>query len=362
MIYNLQVLRALASYGVFLTHFGPYAAPILPRPDLFAFGATGVDVFFVLSGFIMFVSTSGRGETAGRFLLRRAARVVPVYWLVTVGLALIAMTGLKPIGIMEFRAEYLLQSLLFVPFSRGGYIEPLVSVGWTLNYEMFFYAAFAGLLLVPMLAQRALAAGALFAGLMLLGLLPGPGFYWAFYTKPIVVEFAAGIGLGYVYLRLGAPNPDFPVRRVAVAAFAAAGLLILGGQVVADACGYGPEMTGFMRPLVWGTAATLIVGAMLLLERGGVLVRSRWLLAQGNASYSFYLVHNLLLHTAAKVVSPILAPGLPRVTLIFLLAFVASAAIGDMLYRHVEVPLSAALRRRFDRQPASRPVAEAATS
>ncbi len=66
MIYNLQILRALAAYLVFLTHFGQYAGPVLPKPDILAFGAFGVDVFFVLSGFIMFVSTDGRGESARR--------------------------------------------------------------------------------------------------------------------------------------------------------------------------------------------------------------------------------------------------------------------------------------------------------
>jgi exopolysaccharide production protein ExoZ len=344
VITNLQILRALAAYLVFLTHFGPYAGPILPRPDALAFGAAGVDVFFVLSGFIMFVTTAGPDASAGAFLLRRTARVVPVYWLVTLGLAVLAMLGLKPIGIVEIRPEYLLQSLLFLPFSRGG-----------------FDAVFAGLLLVPGLAQRALAAAALFVGLTLLGLLPRQGIYWAFYTKPIVLEFAAGIGLGYAYLRLGKPSATFPVQRVAGAALAAAILIILGGQITGDLSGLGTEMTGFARPLVWGSAAILIVGAMLLLERGGVTLRSRWLLAQGNASYAFYLIHNLMLHTAAKVTATVLGPGMPRILLILVLAFAASAVIGDVLYRHVEAPLGAALRRRFDRNPATVPPQAALT-
>jgi exopolysaccharide production protein ExoZ len=361
MIYNLQILRALAAYLVFLTHSGLYVGLFLPRPDLLAFGASGVDVFFVLSGFIMFVSTGGRGESPGAFLRRRASRVVPVYWLVTIGLALLALAGLKPIGIVDFRPEYLLQSLLFLPFSRGGYIEPLNSVGWTLNYEMFFYVVFAGLLLVPTLGRRALAAGAVFLALILLGLVPVPGLYWAYYTKPIVIEFAAGIGLGYAYLRLGTPPAGFPVRRAAGAAFVAAALLVLGGQFVADVNGIGPELTGFVRPLVWGSASVLVVGAMLLLERGGITLRSRWLLSQGNASYSFYLIHNLLLHTAAKIAAILVAPGLGRAALIFLIAFTASAAVGELLFRCVETPVIAALRRRFDHRPCAAPVAHSLT-
>jgi len=361
MLTNLQILRALAAYLVFLTHLGQYAGAVLPRPDFLAFGAAGVDVFFVLSGFIMFVSTSGRGEGVGAFLTRRVARVVPVYWLVTAFVALLALAGLKPIGVMEFRSEYLIQSLLFVPFSRGGYIEPLVSVGWTLDYEMFFYVVFAGLLLVPVLAHRALAAGGIFLGLTLLGFLPVSGLYWTFYTKPIVLEFAAGIGLGYAYLRLPGPAPGFPVRRVAGAAFVAAGLLILIGQITAHALGIAGELTGFARPLVWGSAASLIVGAMLLLERSGITLRSPWLLAQGNASYSFYLIHNLMLHATSKVVALLPVGGGLRIGLIFVLAFTASAVLGSVLFRCVEASMSAILRRRFDRRPAPVPLQSALT-
>lgn len=350
MIYNLQILRALAAYAVFLTHFGHYAGPVLPRPDALAFGAAGVDVFFVLSGFIMFVSTAGRGETPGSFLLRRAIRVVPLYWLVTLALALIALAGLKPIGIVELRPDYVVQSLLFLPFSRGGYVEPLNSVGWTLNYEMFFYAVFAALLLLEKLRTRMLALGLAFGALVLLGLAPVPGLYWAYYTKPIILEFVAGAGLGYAYLRLGPLPPDFPVRRAAGAALVAAAAIVLGGQAMAVTLGAELEMTGFLRPLVWGSAAVLTVGALLVLERGGVVLQSRWLLSQGNASYAFYLVHNLMLHTSAKVAAILMPPGPWRVALIFILALSASIALGEWLYRGVERPLGAALRHWCDRR------------
>ncbi|MGU3362129.1 acyltransferase family protein [Methylobacterium sp. M6A4_1b] len=361
MIYNLQILRALAAYAVFLTHFGLYAGPILPRPDALAFGAAGVDAFFVLSGFIMFVSTAGRSETPGSFLLRRAIRVVPLYWFVTLALALVALAGLKPIGIVELRPDYVVQSLLFLPFSRGGYVEPLNSVGWTLNYEMFFYAVFAALLLMASLRARMTGLALAFGALVFLGLAPVPGLYWAYYTKPIVLEFVAGAGLGYAYHRLGAQRPGFPVRRTAAAALAAAASIVLCGQAAAITLGADLEMTGFLRPLVWGSAAVLAVGALVLLERGGVVLRWRWLLSQGNASYAFYLIHNLMLHVGAKVAAVLVAPGPLRVALVFVLALSASIALGEWLHRVVEVPLGAALRRLCDRgaRPAPLPGAVA---
>jgi exopolysaccharide production protein ExoZ len=362
MIYNLQILRALAAYSVFLTHFGLYAGPILPRPDALAFGAVGVDVFFVLSGFIMFVSTAGRHETPGAFLLRRAIRVVPLYWLVTLVLTLIALAGLKPIGIVELRPDYVVQSLLFLPFSRGGYVEPLNSVGWTLNYEMFFYASFAVLLLMAGLRARMMGLATAFGALVLLGLAPVPGLYWAYYTKPIVLEFVAGAALGYGYLRLGPLAPGFPVRRAAGAALVIAGALVLGGQVVAGALGADLEMTGFLRPLVWGSAAVLAVGALLLLERGGIVLRSRWLFSQGNASYAFYLIHNLMLHISAKAAALLVAPSPLRVALVFVLACSASVLLGEWLFRCVERPVGAALRRMCDRSPRPAPLPGAVPS
>ena len=104
-----------------------------------------------------------------------------------------------------------MQSLLFLPFSRGGYVEPLNSVGWTLNYEMFFYAVFAGLLVLPDLRARAdrprrgLRRGWSFSAWRRV-----PGLYWAYLHEAHRDRIRAGTALGYAYLRLGDAPPGFP--------------------------------------------------------------------------------------------------------------------------------------------------------
>ena len=119
-----------------------------------SFGAAGVDIFFVVSGFIMVVTTMKRDMAPGEFLLHRIARIVPVYWVVTILLFAIVMYGFKPVGIMRMQPDWLAKSLLFIPFDRDGRVEPIISVGWTLNYEMFFYLLFALGLFVRLALMR----------------------------------------------------------------------------------------------------------------------------------------------------------------------------------------------------------------
>jgi exopolysaccharide production protein ExoZ len=125
---SIQILRAAAALGVLLDHAGRWL-DVAPIVDI---GAAGVDLFFVISGFIM-VYTSERlfGQTGApqRFLARRIIRIVPLYWTLTAFAALV-LFGFGP---------NTLGSYLFIPTHRG----PILTVGWTLNYEMMFYSLFA---------------------------------------------------------------------------------------------------------------------------------------------------------------------------------------------------------------------------
>ena len=113
------------------------------------FGASGVDLFFVISGFIMVVTTSRTEFTPQKFFLLRSIRVVPLYWLAT--LAWIAYKVFEH----SFQGVYpaaIAKSLLFIPYSSPGFprgVWPILANGWTLNYEMFFYALFALSLAAP---------------------------------------------------------------------------------------------------------------------------------------------------------------------------------------------------------------------
>jgi exopolysaccharide production protein ExoZ len=131
---SIQYLRAFAALSVLLFHItqrGSHGVTV---------GAAGVDVFFVISGFIMATITNARVITPFEFLRDRLVRIAPAYWIVTLFLVLLAAA--VPLSFPTFTAPayHLLFSLAFIPHTDplGGSFPVLVP-SWTLNYEMFFY-------------------------------------------------------------------------------------------------------------------------------------------------------------------------------------------------------------------------------
>jgi len=156
---SIQILRGLAALAVTIAHTNGevswWAVNLHyenPMPGLVT-GAAGVDLFFVISGFIMVYTTAesfGTPTASGVFLLRRIIRIVPLYWIATfLFLAYIVRIGhswaMEGIG-----DKNVLCSFVFIacPRPNGGY-APALEVGWSLNYEMFFYLCFAVALLLP---------------------------------------------------------------------------------------------------------------------------------------------------------------------------------------------------------------------
>ena len=171
----IQVLRALAAVMVAAGHAQFEVAGLAARagqpftPAAWLPWPAGVDVFFVISGFIIVHAAAplhGRANPQKLFLAHRIARVVPLYWLATT--LYLALAWARP-GLLGAGAEgpaYLAASYLFWPMARAdGAVQPLYSLGWTLNYEMAFYALFA---LVLPLGRRGAVLGvlALLAGLV----------------------------------------------------------------------------------------------------------------------------------------------------------------------------------------------------
>ena len=245
-IFQLQIVRAVAALIVVVFHARNelnHRGFADPFPDL-TIGAFGVDLFFVVSGFIMVVASErlfGRPGAAGPFLARRVLRIAPLYWAFTAAFALIALRlGHLP-GHPRASLAHIVASFLFLPALRpedGAYF-PVYSLGWTLNYEMFFYVCFA--LTLRLARARAVAAlSAALIGLVSVGrlvALPWPLFYWA---DPIVLEFMFGLWLGLAH-RAG--------WRVPVRAGVALSLTALAGVAA-----YVPSIDSAQawRGLAWG--------------------------------------------------------------------------------------------------------------
>lgn len=346
----IQVLRALAALMVAAGHAQFEAAGLAARAGLpFAPAAwlpwpAGVDVFFVISGFIIVHAAAplhGRTDARRVFLAHRIARVVPLYWLATT--LTLALAWLRP-GLVGAGTEGPLSiaaSYLFWPMARAdGTVLPLYSLGWTLNYEMAFYALFA--LVLPWGRRGAvLGVVALLAALVLVGALVRPlqgpiAVPLTFWGDPIVLEFACGAGLALARqegLRL--PGP-------ARLALAVAGLALL------SLAGAEPALPRF---IAWGGPATLLVAAAALGPAGAAPRPLRPAIVLGDASYALYLAHPFVVRglrvvAEATGLAPLLGPG-PLVVL--MLAAASAAAI--LLHRLVERPLTRAARSLLARAP-----------
>ena len=302
-------------------------ARVLPAFDV---GQAGVDIFFVISGFIMWVTTCGRDETAAEFFLKRLELIGPLYWILTLALTGVALAAPSLLNSTQFDADHFAGSMLFFPVLHPtlGQYNPVLFVGWTLNYEMAFYVVFALALFLPVRTRLA-ALLAVLTVAAVAGLVFAPGGVAGFYTRPIILEFAFGIVAGVVYMSAATLG-----RQVAL-------MVLLAGAAALAVFGEGNHSL-----LLDGLPAALIVfGAAMVEKQGGPLLRSRPLLILGNASYSIYLTHVLVL-PICQIAWKIL--GLPVtgiwVGLYVVALTVACALAGVVTYFLLERPLLTLMR------------------
>jgi exopolysaccharide production protein ExoZ len=337
MLLNVQALRGLAAFLVVFVHLARLAQLGGLDPNVTVFGNCGVDVFFVISGLIMVVTTSGRKQTPQGFLRNRVTRIVPLYWAIT--FAVFAIALLAPTLLQSTTADPfdLGRSLAFIPYARAdGAMHPVVFVGWTLNYEMAFYVVFALGLLLPSRAAGLAVSLAVLAGAALAGQVLQPtNPVLAFYTAPMICEFGAGMVLGALFVRQRLPAS----RRYgwpAVFAGAAALAIMLAGPWL------WPQAD---RALMFGAPAVVIVACALVAERAGLTLSAGWIQLMGAASYSIYLTHFFATQVVVKAADKLAAFG-PLVAWALLpVAFVLVAIVGVVVHRRVELPLTEVARR-----------------
>src|SRR5262245_15423733 len=193
LLYNLHLLRVIAALSVVYFHTTSVAGLNLP----YDVGSRGVDVFFVISGFIIAYIGTSKPE---QFLRRRLIRVVPFYWAAT--LCVFALVAVAPRFFRSTNANvpHLLMSLLFVPHeSVAGEMHPTLVLGWSLNFEMFFYVTFAAALALAPRRAPLICVGALAAFVAVIHGLHIENAVLGFYARPIVLEFCFGIGVFYLF-------------------------------------------------------------------------------------------------------------------------------------------------------------------
>jgi exopolysaccharide production protein ExoZ len=239
----------------------------------------GVDIFFVISGFVMWNSTSGRDMTPMEFYTRRFFRVAPLYYVMTILVALVAFLAPNVLRTTVFDWHHLFDSLMFMPspLPKTGEIFPVVIPGWTLNFEMFFYMIFATCLALPMVA-RLPAMLATIVGLVVVGILFQPqGLYTKFYTSQIMLEFAYGIAIAAIIDKLGRKSIYLWVNALAAA-------------MIIAALSFAHMISGLSHQMTFGIIALLGVWAVCEIDVRYCVARFDFLKWIGDVSFSIYLL------------------------------------------------------------------------
>lgn len=326
---SIQYLRAIAALMVVIHHARNPTEWLFNPLDGYNAFAWGVDIFFVISGFIMFVAA--RKENHVDFLGRRLIRVVPLYWLATFALlALKTNLHIWWVGLDGF--AHVAQSVFFIPhydLGNPGQIWPYLIPGWTLNYEILFYLIFfIGLLIKRPLFVPTLVILLLFS----VGLVFNPEqVVLKAYTNPILLEFLCGVWIAWAYTK-GVFNKTAPL--VIVIGFAAlfllpfvnAGELTIAGRIFAS--------------------ALVISGALLLGEH---LPHSKLMHLLGDASYSIYLTHTFIsLRFSSKIWQKVPLEGWMQFSGWILLVLIASSIVGIVVHLYIEKPILRLLRSKWE--------------
>ncbi len=342
---NIQALRGVAALIVLAAHIKDAEldyggnGPLLPFP--LYMGVIGVDLFFLISGFVMaHVALDGqRGPSASvRFLYNRAARIFPIYWAVT--LCMLALYAGKQILFSEATPfPNPVETFFLLPDDQF----PLLPVGWTLVHEMFFYAVFAVFVLwrrASLLAFLGVWAAIVMAGNVtgLVAINPWTNVLFS----PLTFEFIVG-ALIAILVRRGTVKFALPALiggGAAALAIAVAGAASLYPSAFAD---YAYRVAIFTPPF-----ALVLYGAAALETKRGATA-PRWLRSVGDASYSLYLIHVPVLLVAGKLISVSVPDGAFDNPLLIACFLAASLGAAFALHKFIEKPALAITRKLGER-------------
>jgi len=331
---SIQVLRAIAAIAVVFFHtktinLAPtydFGNAWLNRVDPFNTGQCGVDIFFVISGFIMAMVTNGRHKRKGAFwdfLQKRFIRIIPPYWLWTLFLLFLFML-FPHLSKRTFECREAILSLLLVPYTPSmAEFSPILSVGWTLQYEIYFYALVGFGLFFP---RKNFIVGMGIFFLMTTAFLPqryGP--LSRLMADTILWEFFAGVLL----FELFKTGKSLPIK-----------LSIVFSILAITAFYYFAEKAiTSSRFIYWGIPALSLVASFISLEKKISLRIPNILVFLGDSSYTLYLCHIIILSAITRFFVLVgLNKTLPPDVIIILFTTI-SIICGCILYVISEKPI-----------------------
>ena len=349
VIASVQFLRAVAALMVLIFHaayavhtYGGYEYPYSNA------GAAGVDIFFVVSGFVITYITNSRPFSPLDFMVRRLIRIAPVYWFYTT-VALVVILSLPNLAAhLNYTPSHVVMSYVFI-LSRNNdnIVGTLHGMGWTICYEMYFYMLFA----VMMATLRRFAihgvACIIIFGAVLEHIIVAPPFALVAISA-LPLEFLAGCLLAKLYIR-GVFLTAVPALAAVALGFA---LIYWAGALSLVASERDP-----WRVVFFGLPGVCLVAGLLSLDARGLIWFPRFTIAIGDASYSLYLSHQFVLYAVGKGwVLLGLQNHLPAAFL-YGVAVIVPILAAILAYRWLERPLTRWLNAGWQRRT---PVAAAA--
>ncbi len=348
----LESLRGLAALLIVAFHATELFSLKFEQPflfSLFEFGDSGVDFFFVLSGFFLAVSgfnSLGCKTAAKDFLLKRCGRIYPLYWLVS--LCIIPVYFLTPSFGKGYETDIsvIIQSLLLIPQSH----PPVLSVAWFLSHLLFFYLIFTAVILQPKIFSNVVFAGLSFSVFFILAdvisgfqLRAHTHFLLNFIFSYYNLEFAAGCLVGILFKKMYLKKIwSLFILSMGCLVFIIAALLdVYVLQTSSTSAAYYYDL------IAYGTSSVLIVGGAACLEKKHRIQVNKGFLGLGAASFAIYLTHYPLLSLFTKVIQITGINGISFHTASMIFTCVVTVLIGCAIHIYVEKKLASLFRKNL---------------
>lgn len=342
--YSIQALRGLAAALVVIAHI--FEHPTRGDPNaLLLTGRFGVEIFFVISGFVM-THVTGEGRfNPGAFAIRRILRIVPLYWACSLLVFAVALVAPALFKTTTADLKHLILSLFFIPSPDPQALSdwrPLFKLGWTLNYEMFFYGALLMLFWCRRRIQRSLILTAALGALVVLSFaIPPKESILAFYANIALIPFLVGVWMAEFSAAFERIPRSGIIALIAASALSVAWLYQVPFEQL--------RLVG--DHLIMTLAATLLVATGLSCESR--FPRRGFMQMVGNSSYSLYLTHMFVVGAAWAVIERLAVPPALHWGLTPVIAG-AALLIAYGSFRLIETPFNR-LAHRLTQRPARRP-------